>query len=284
MRGCRPAPCGAAPASMARSSSSTFHAMIWPAAVNNPSRIGLPSVRASHRRPPRAGGRATAGVCYASQAVDLLPALCPEIVVRDARLEDCWEVADTHCGSFFPGYKFPLDLVLRIDRYIALLSGFTVPPGCMRTCLVAVNSNSVDNSFDVECGDPRDAGFQKYSLSRGSVAGILTVDTVADYLPRRGPMKQRRTGIAYIANVAVRKEERRKGIAKMLVQEAEARARSWGCRSMALHCDVNNIAALRLYKNQGFKCISVPEGARWPEPKIAKGVQYSFMMKLVPKT
>jgi len=93
-----------------------------------------------------------------------------------------------------------------------------------------------------------------------------------------------RTGIAYIANVAVRKEERRKGIAKMLVQEAEARARSWGCRSMALHCDVNNIAALRLYKNQGFKCIRVPEGARWPEPKIAEGVRYSFMMKLVPKT
>jgi ribosomal protein S18 acetylase RimI-like enzyme len=92
-----------------------------------------------------------------------------------------------------------------------------------------------------------------------------------------------RTGIAYIANVAVRKEERRKGIAKMLVAEAEERAKSWGCRSMALHCDVNNIAALRLYKNLGYKCIHVPEDAKWPEPKIAKGVRYNFMMKLVPK-
>nr|CAB3482253.1 unnamed protein product [Digitaria exilis] len=267
--------------------------MIWPATVNNRNPTGLSSIRASQRGPSRAGGRATAGVCYASQAVELLPALCPEIVVRDARLEDCWEVADTHCGSFFPGYKFPLDLVLRIDRYIALLAGFTVPPGCMRTCLVAVNPDPVNGGFDVECGDAKDADFQKYSLSRGSIAGILTIDTVAEYLPRRGHLKHRsystsnsnlcRTGIAYIANVAVRKEERRKGIAKMLVQEAEARARSWGCRSMALHCDVNNIAALRLYKNQGFKCIRVPEGARWPEPKIAKGVQYNFMMKLVPK-
>ncbi|GJM87283.1 hypothetical protein PR202_ga03223 [Eleusine coracana subsp. coracana] len=105
-----------------------------------------------------------AGICYASQAVELLPSLLrPEIVVRDARLEDCWEVADTH-----------------------------FPPGCMRTCLVAVNSNSVNNSFNIECGDPRDAGFQKYNLSRESIAGILTVDTVADYLPRRGPLKQRR--------------------------------------------------------------------------------------------
>ncbi|RLN09943.1 uncharacterized protein C2845_PM11G22530 [Panicum miliaceum] len=222
-------------------------------------------------------------ICSASPAIELLPSLYPEIVVRDAQLEDCWEVADTHCSSFFPDYKFPLDLVLRIDPYIALLSGFSVPPGCMRTCLVAVNSNSANNSFKIECGDPRDAGFQKYNLSRGSIAGILTIDTVADYLPRRKPMKQRRTGIAYIANVAVRKEERRKGIAKMLVQEAEVRARSWGCRTMALHYDVNNIAALHLYKNQGFTCIRVPEGAKWPEPKIAKGVQFSFMMKLVPK-
>ncbi|TVU27806.1 hypothetical protein EJB05_19307 [Eragrostis curvula] len=244
---------------------------------------GRRSAAAIRRRGPFVAFKPAAGVCYASQAVELLPSLCPEIVVRDARLEDCWEVADTHCGSFFPDYKFPLDLVLRIDRYIALLSGFSVPLGCMRTCLVAVNSNSINNSFSIECGDPRDAGFQKYNLSRGSVAGILTVDTVADYLPRRGPLKQRRTGIAYIANVAVRKEERRKGIAKMLVQEAEARARSWGCRTMALHCDVNNLAALRLYKNQGFKCIRVPEGAKWPEPKIAKGMQYTFMMKLVPK-
>uniref|UniRef100_A0A0A9CRJ1 N-acetyltransferase domain-containing protein n=1 Tax=Arundo donax TaxID=35708 RepID=A0A0A9CRJ1_ARUDO len=241
------------------------------------------SAAAVRRHGPSFAYKPAAGICYASQAVELLPSLYPEIVVRDARLEDCWEVADTHCSSFFPEYKFPLDLVLRIDRYIALLSGFSVPPGCMRTCLVAVNSNSVNGSFNIECGDPRDAGFQNYSLSRSSIAGILTVDTVADYLPRRGPLKQKRTGIAYIANVAVRKKERRKGIAKMLVREAEARARSWGCRSIALHCDVNNLAALRLYKNQGFKCIRAPEGAKWPEPKIAEGVQYNFMMKLVPK-
>jgi GNAT superfamily N-acetyltransferase len=69
----------------------------------------------------------------------------------------------------------------------------------------------------------------------------------------------------------------------MLVAEAEARARSWGCRSVALHCDVSNLAALRLYKSQGYKSIRVPEDAKWPAPKIAEGVQYDFMMKLVPK-
>uniref|UniRef100_A0A804NMS5 Uncharacterized protein n=1 Tax=Zea mays TaxID=4577 RepID=A0A804NMS5_MAIZE len=189
MRG--PCPGGGVSASFAPSFNGS-RAMIWPATVNCTRRIRISFIQTAKTGPFRAGDRATGGICYASQAVELLPTLYPEIVVRDARLEDCWEVADTHCSSFFPGYKFPLDLVLRIDRYIALLSGFSVPPGCMRTCLVAVNSNSVNSSFNIECGDATDANFEKYNLSRGSVAGILTLDTVADYLPRRGPLKQRR--------------------------------------------------------------------------------------------
>ncbi|KAL5212912.1 hypothetical protein ABZP36_023759 [Zizania latifolia] len=236
------------------------------------------------RHLPSSSAKPAAGVFCASHAVELWPSLSPDILVRDARLEDCWEVADTHCSSFFPDYTFPLDLVLRIDRYVALLSVFSVPPGCMRTCLVAVNSTSVRISISIEYGDLRYADFQgKHGLSKASIVGILTVDTVADYLPRKGPLKQRRTGVAYIANVAVRKEERCKGIAKMLVAEAEAPAKSWGCQSVALHCDVNNLAAPRLYRKLGYKCICVPEDAKWPEPKIAQGVRYNFMMKLVPK-
>lgn len=134
-----------------------------------------------------------AGVCKASQAVDLFPSVCPEIVVRDARLEDCWEVADTHCSSFFPDYTFPVDLVLRIDRFVALLSGFSVPPGCMRACLVAVSGTSGNEDLYVGSEDIKVGGFEgKFSINRGSVSGILTVDTVADFLPRKGPFRQRR--------------------------------------------------------------------------------------------
>ncbi|XP_044421534.1 uncharacterized protein [Triticum aestivum] len=153
---------------------------------------------AVQRHRPSIPSRPAAGICYASQAVELLPSLYPGtgVIVRDAKLEDCWEVADTHCSSFFPGYKFPLDLVLRLDRYIALLSGFSVPPGCTRSCLVAVNPTAANSAISIECGDLRDAEFHgKYSLSKGSVAGILTVDTVADFLPRRGRLKQRRNCI-----------------------------------------------------------------------------------------
>ncbi|KAH0459107.1 hypothetical protein IEQ34_011921 [Dendrobium chrysotoxum] len=58
------------------------------------------------------GINSRAGTCRASQTVDLFPSICPEIVVRDARVEDCWEVADTH-----------------------------LPPCSRRTCLVAVTGN-----------------------------------------------------------------------------------------------------------------------------------------------
>ncbi|KAL7214989.1 hypothetical protein ACSBR1_027217 [Camellia fascicularis] len=120
-----------------------------------------------------------------------------------------------------------------------------------------------------------------FGLNKTCVAGILTVDTLADFLPRKGPLRQRRTGIAFISNVAVREKFRRKGIAKRLIAKAEAQARSWGCRAIALHCELNNPGATKLYKGQGFKCIKVPEGANWPQPRTPPVVQFKFMMKLL---
>ncbi|KAL1189013.1 GCN5-related N-acetyltransferase 4 [Cardamine amara subsp. amara] len=222
------------------------------------------------------------GACNASQIVDLFPAVSPEIVVREARLEDCWEVAETHCSSFFPGYSFPLDVVLRVDRLMAMIMGFSIPPGCRRTCLVAVIGSSVDETISFGSDDFKIGAFDaKISLNKGYVTGILTVDTVADFLPRKGPLRQRRTGIAYISNVAVRENFRRKGIAKRLIWKAEALAKNWGCRAIGLHCDLNNLGATKLYKDQGFRCIKIPEGATWPKPKTSPDTRFNFMMKLL---
>ncbi|MED6198791.1 hypothetical protein PIB30_069873 [Stylosanthes scabra] len=222
------------------------------------------------------------GLCRASQVVDLFPTVSPEIIVREARLEDCWEVAETHCSSFFPEYSFPLDFVLRMDRLVAMLAGFSIPSGCKRTCLVAVIGSSLHQTFLFGSDDVKIGGFEgKFSLNKGYVAGILTVDTVADFLPRKGPLRQRRTGIAYISNVAVREKFRRKGIAKLLVAKAESQAKNWGCRAIALHCDLKNPVATKLYQGQGFKCIKVPEGATWPQPKTSPDIQFNFMMKLL---
>lgn len=242
----------------------------------------LPSSPSRLPRCPDEPSLSRSGLCKASQVAELFPTVSPEVVVREARIEDCWEVAETHCSSFFPGYSFPLDFVLRIDRLLALVFGLSVPYGCRRTCLVAVIGNSDEDMFFLGSEDLKIGGFHgKISLNKGYVTGILTLDTVADFLPRKGPLRQRRTGIAYISNVAVRERFRQKGIAKKLIAKAEAQARSWGCRAIALHCDLNNPSASRLYKGQGFKCIKVPEGAKWPQPRTSPDMQFNFMMKLV---
>lgn len=216
-----------------------------------------------------------------SEAVHYLPAICPDIIIREARPEDYWEVAETHCSSFFPDHGFPMDLVLRADRLVAMFSGFSIPPGCRKKCLVARNGNFEENhSLESESYENVEAGL-KLPLNGGKVSGILTIDTIAEFLPRRGPLGKRRTGIAYISNVAVRQRTRRRGVARRLVIEAEALAKSWGCRSIALHCDVNNSAAVALYKSQGFRCVKVPEGAKWPHPKTLPGSTFHFMMKLL---
>lgn len=81
--------------------------------------------------------------------------------------------------------------------------------------------------------------------------------------------------------MAVREKFRRKGIAKKLIAKAESQARSWGCRAIALHCDLKNPVATKLYQGQGFKCIKVPEGANWPQPKTSPDIKFNFMMKLL---
>ncbi|XP_027923685.1 uncharacterized protein LOC114181432 [Vigna unguiculata] len=224
------------------------------------------------------------GICRASEVADLFPAVCPEIIVREARLEDYWGVAETHCKCFFPEYSFPLDFVLRIDRLLVamlagILAGFFRPRHCRKICLVAVIGTSLDESFSF--GNKIGSFDGKFSPNKGYVAGILTVDNNADFLPRKGPRRHRRTGVAYISNVAVRENFRRMGIAKKLIERAESHARSWNCRAIALHCDLENPVATMLYKGQGYKCVMVPQGAKWPQPRTSSDIRFNFMMKLL---
>ncbi|XP_047266217.1 uncharacterized protein LOC124897285 [Capsicum annuum] len=139
------------------------------------------------------------GLCRASQVAEFFPTISPEVYVREARVEDCWEVAETHCSSFFPEYSFPLDFVSRIDRLIAMLFGFSIPNGCQRTCLVAVVGSKDEEACLLSTEELKLGGFDgRLSLNKGYVTGILTVDTVADFLPRKGPLRQRRSVVSWI--------------------------------------------------------------------------------------
>ncbi|KAJ3669907.1 hypothetical protein LUZ60_010231 [Juncus effusus] len=210
------------------------------------------------------------GICSAVQtSADFFRS---EVVVREARAEDAWQVADTHCSSFYPHFKFPIDLILKVYRVVGMLNRIGAPSasGPFASCLVAVRDEAKIGGFDWILG-----------FDQPYVAGVITVDSVAEFLPRKGPSKERRKGIAYISNVAVRQADRRKGIATKLVAGAESLARKWGCRSVALHCDKRNIAAVKLYESRGFKSVRVPENAQWPEPRAPPGTDFAFMIKLL---
>uniref|UniRef100_K4BQW9 Uncharacterized protein n=1 Tax=Solanum lycopersicum TaxID=4081 RepID=K4BQW9_SOLLC len=134
-----------------------------------------------------------------SQVVDLFPTISPEVYLRKARLEDCWEVAETHYNSFFPEYSFPLDFFLRIDRLITMLFGFSIPNGCQRTCFVDVLGSRDEEACLLGTEDLKLGGFYgQWSLNKVYVTGILSVDTVDDFLLRKRPLRQRRSVVSWI--------------------------------------------------------------------------------------
>eukprot|EP00249_Psilotum_nudum_P020381 c27678_g1_i2 orf=755-1300(-) len=175
-----------------------------------------------------------------------------------------------------------MDMMIRIDRFMSMFGSFLLPPGRKRMCLVAVEGQCSDGPTTGllaggQCRRQDCASDNEHLVDR--ITGILTVDTVAEFLPRRKPSGIFRTGIAYISNVAVRKRMRRRGIGRQLMQESEVIARGWGCRSIALHCDINNQGALALYLGAGYKLVKDPVEAKWPKPRATPGSDFHLMLK-----
>lgn len=256
----------------------------WACSAHLP--LGIPFVR-SYSRCSRSHGGLTTTCKLAESILHNPPAAFMsetvpyaerplQVAVREATFADFWGVADTHCGAFLPELVFPMDALMRLDRVLAMVGGLTLATGCRRKCLVAVSGHW---HSDLTHGLKPLENEPQAGLQLESVLGALTVDTLAEFLPRRKSTGLRRTGIAYVSNVAVRQIARRKGIAKRLVQEAEVVASHWGCRSIALHCDKVNTGALALYVGAGYKAVKVPADAKWPQPKAASGSDFGLMLK-----
>jgi len=64
----------------------------------------------------------------------------------------------------------------------------------------------------------------------------------------------------HIISIAVREDERRKGVAKLLIRSVTSEFRKLGIRLVRLEVRVGNLAAVNLYRSMGYKEVGVMSG------------------------
>lgn len=139
-------------------------------------------------------------------------------------------------------------------------------------------------SHDVPGGSIRGMSGLGRESDREALVGAVVLDSLAAHLPPQRVFGTRtltrpRRGVAYLSNLCVENCARGLGLGKALVLETEKIAASWGYRTIALHCDVENEAALGLYKGMGYR----PAQARpeW-DTYLTERRQLILMVKRVP--
>lgn len=92
---------------------------------------------------------------------------------------------------------------------------------------------------------------------------------------------ERRQHIAYLSNLAVHPRARRRYIGEALVRQAEQQAKEWGCRTIALHVDVTNSAAIDLYTKMGYRQIGKPSSEHNTGAPVFEPRTLVLMMKFL---
>lgn len=179
-------------------------------------------------------------------------------------------IADTHVRSFYGSTIKRSEFwntLLRLDRVMTLDDGRgRENVDCLVGCIEGVeeeeaggrDQQDVDQDQDNGRGDNWILSLLERALEYGdktkgeegkhdnkAVIGAVTID--GNY---------RKKHHAYIANLAVHPEYRRRGVAELLMVEAEARARDFGCKWAVLHVDERNVAGRRLYGKLGYRAVS----------------------------
>ncbi len=86
--------------------------------------------------------------------------------------------------------------------------------------------------------------YERDGLFLGEISLVLNKDDPDYTLPGRR---------IYVSRLIVRKENRRQGIGKALVEYAVSRAAEMGYAEMSIGVDMDNYPALRLYAGLGFR-------------------------------
>eukprot|EP00210_Caulerpa_lentillifera_P007496 g7162.t1 len=190
------------------------------------------------------------------------------VSVRHATPIDYWAAAEVHVSAFHTN-RLPVlcdfAKLERLDDIIRAVNNNSLPNRSSRyTCLVAECDSVEDGGvfYTTESLLAKAVGSCFYSNavqlgiteSTSKIHGVINLDTKGSRIPNLaiingdGTVQKRRPqGCAYLSNLSVRPEFRRRGIGRRLIKEAEFIAQQWGCWGAALHVDRINTEAYALY-------------------------------------
>jgi len=155
------------------------------------------------------------------------------------------------------------DLSRRLVRYQSMGQGGAAL-GCGRV-LTAVNAVTGEV-----------VGFLDLSLTLYDTAKQEFLVSEGPGLATPSPSMERR---AYVANLAVSRGARRRGVAEALLQEAEEVARQWAdCDTLWLEVSKSNAAAVSLYRKLGYTVRLEDEGSA----EVVRGA-FGYSMQVSPR-
>ena len=91
--------------------------------------------------------------------------------------------------------------------------------------------------------------------SQGEVVGCVNLSLFQAQAALPAPFPSLAPWVLYISSLSVSPTQRRKGVARSLVERCERIARLWGHRSIYLHVSGINNAAIELYSKSGFEVV-----------------------------
>jgi ribosomal-protein-alanine N-acetyltransferase len=111
---------------------------------------------------------------------------------------------------------------------------------------LSVTNCEVLGAFDVATNADEAGGANVFDVSDGQMQGFISLAWVIDE--------------GEIRNIAVLPELRRRGIASLLLNAAEERAREIGVTTLYLEVRESNVAAIRLYEERGYAAVGHRRG------------------------
>jgi ribosomal protein S18 acetylase RimI-like enzyme len=152
------------------------------------------------------------------------------IAVRTAEIGDVECLAEILTQSFHPlkGTFLWLQPILKLGIYEDLCSRLK-NRSPYYICLVAVTAKEADEE---------------------QIVGTIELNLRS---PQTWLYHQRKDEYPYIANLAVSRSFRRRGVARLLLAKCDCIALSWGCRHLNLHVLEDNQCARALYYRSGYE-------------------------------